>query len=413
MKSFLKLIEDENAPSYLHLEGNITIDDTQKGKFSLGRTAINGLINIHRSNLVIDGDGSTLTLETDSVAVHDLCLFRIHTEAENVCLKNLTIRVHLCHTSPSVHRFTAIYNTSFGFRLENCRIDVVSDEQANLCGLHNDGYLDTHLTTHADNLMLTGNTLRLFCDAKNFKHKCTVYGLYNHLANSISLQNNFIYATNRGTGEDQKAIGVYTNGRFGRIVGNNIKANGTHNVAKKKEQTHAYGFVNDGLYTLLSDNNLVGEWAGRAVGLENTGSYAKITGNKILSTHTVCGRSVRCFANSCLIENNIITTTSRNSRLVELGASYISVCGNLIEALNDPPYVQSGCGIYAISGEHCIVKDNIIKKVATCGILTHPKLGIVKENCVVPWNTAPANADISNRAILNALDEKNIKSVED
>lgn len=413
MESFLKLMEDENAPSYLHLEGDITLDDTQKGRFSLGRTKMHGLIDVRRANLVIDGEGSTLILETDGLNVHDLCLFRIHTEAENVCLKNLTVRVHLCHTAPSVHRFTAIYNTSFGLRMENCRIEVVSDEQANLFGVYNDGNLDTHLTTHADNLTLTGNTLRLFCDAKNFMHECAVYGLYNRLANSISVQNNYIYATNRGVGKNQKAIGAYTNGRFGRFVGNNFKANCTHNVARQTEQAHAYGFINEGLYTLLSDNNILGEWAGKAVGLENAGAYAKITGNKILATHTMCGRSVRCLADNCLIENNMITTTSRNPRLVELSGSYIAVCGNLIEALNTPSYAQSGCGIYAVTGEHCIIKNNIVKKTATCGILTHPGIGIVKDNCIVPWKKAPKEADVSDHAILDALDENKIKSIED
>ena len=152
---------------------------------------------------------------------------------------------------------------------------------------------------------------------RSFPKENAVYGIYNNLANSISVQNTYVYAVTRGDGERQKAAGVYTNGRFGRYVGNNIKANGTHNIGKQKEQAHAYGFINEGLYTLITSNNIVGEWAGLCVGLENRGEYTVVSSNKILSTHTICGRSIRNYGNNSSIEGNILTSTSRNARLLE------------------------------------------------------------------------------------------------
>ena len=121
---------------------------------------------------------------------------------------------------------------------------------------------------------------------------------------------------NRGENESHKAIGVYTNGRFGRFVGNNIKANGTHNRGLLKERAHAYGFVNYGLHTIITSNNIIGEWGGKCIGLDNNGEYAIIDCNKILSTHTICGRSV-CNVLDCgifayktvgVIHNNMVVS---------------------------------------------------------------------------------------------------------
>ncbi|MFQ7034183.1 MAG: hypothetical protein ACLRTQ_00010 [Candidatus Borkfalkia sp.] len=112
-----------------------------------------------------------------------------------------------------------------------------------------------------------------------------VYGIFNHLANSISLQNTFVYSTNIGIGKKQAAVGVFTNGRFGRIVGNNIKANGSHNTGNLKEQAYAYGLVNEGLYNLIEANNIVGEWGGQCVGLENKGDFAKATEQNSCDAH--------------------------------------------------------------------------------------------------------------------------------
>lgn len=414
MQNILSLINDTTTSPYVKLEGNICLEDTEKKRISFGKNAtMRGIIDIRRPNVVIDGTGAVLTLVTDGLDTKNLCLFRIHEEAKNVRLRNLTIHVRLTHAAASGHSFFTIYNTAHGLRIENCHVEVTSAEQANLFGVFNDGDLDTHLATPADNLMLTGSTLKLTCEAKNITHRCSVYGLYNRLANSISVQNNFIYATVRGVGQDQKAIGVYTNGRFGRFVGNNIKGNGMHNVARKKEQAHAFGFINEGMYTLLSDNNLIGEWGGHCIGLETKGDFAKVVGNKILSTHTVWGSSLTCRGHNTLIQSNIITTTARNARILDLYGSYLSVTDNLIEALNLPPYTTSGCGIYAMSGAQCIIKDNIIKNATSCGIFARSSLGTVKDNRIIPWQSALKEADEKNASLLTIMDEKRIVSLAD
>ena len=116
------------------------------------------------------------------------------------------------------------------------------------------------------------------------------------------MQNTFFYATNQGESERQKAVGIYPNGRFGRFVGNNVKANGTHNIGKQKEQAHAFGFIDEGLHSIVKSNNLVGEWAGMCVGLENKGKYALISSNKILATHPGIKRRLM-FWIKCFLEN--------------------------------------------------------------------------------------------------------------
>lgn len=414
MQNILSLINDPTASPFVKLEGDIRLEDTEKKRISFGKKqAMHGIVEIRRPNIVIDGAGAVLTLETDGLDAKGLCLFRIHKEAENVRLRNLTIRVRLTHTTPSAHSFFAIYNNAYGLRIENCHIEVTSTAQANLYGVYNDGDLNTHLTTPADNLMLTETTLKLTCDAETISRPSCVYGLYNRLANSISVQNNFIYATVRGVGEEQKAIGVYTNGRFGRFVGNNIKANGMHSIAKKKEQAHATGFINEGTYTLLSDNNLIGEWGGHCIGLETKADFAKIVGNKILSTHTVWGSSLSCRGHNTLIQSNIITSTARNARILDLYSSYLLVTDNLIESLTVPPYTVSGCGIYAMSGAQCIIKDNIIKNATNCGIFTYAGVGTVKDNRIIPWKDALKEADEKTASLFTIMDEKRIVSLPD
>ena len=94
------------------------------------------------------------------------------------------------------------------------------------------------METRADNLVISNSFVKVECLAEEYPKESTVYGFYNNLANSVSMQNTYIYAINRGDGNRQKAVGVYTNGRFGRFVGNNIKANGTL-VSKRSKHTYS------------------------------------------------------------------------------------------------------------------------------------------------------------------------------
>ena len=242
------------------------------------------------------------------------------------------------------------------------------------------------METRADNLVIENGCIRVQIVQSGMKESI-VYGIFNHLANSISLQNTFVYSTNIGIGKKQAAVGVFTNGRFGRIVGNNIKANGSHNTGNLKEQAYAYGLVNEGLYNLIEANNIVGEWGGQCVGLENKGDFAKVNGNKILATHTIKGRSVRNYANDSIFDGNILTSTSRNPRLFEHEGCNCIITNNMMEGLQLPQTYQSSVGLYAAaeSATENLIAQNVIKNVCDCGIFTNKNIGFVQNNIITTY----------------------------
>lgn len=413
-KEIEQQINDVTGGNEVKLHGKIKLTVDKSGSFTVGRLCVKGIITVMRPGVIIDGSDAEIEVQVGDCTTSDWSLFFIHPQARNVRFRNLNVRVRIENPAHSTRMFALIYNTSFGLNVENCRLEMLSYKQLNLAVVYNNGNLDTHMDTRADNLVISGSTLRAECCGEEYDKECAVYGIYNYLANSISVSDTFVYATNRGEGAEQKAVGVYTNGRFGRFVGNNIKANATHNVGLEKEQAHAFGFINEGLYSILTSNNIVGEWAGMSVGLENKGEYAVIEGNKILATHTICGRSVRSFAHSSQIQGNVLTSTSRNARLIEHNASSCIISKNLMEILMVPSECRSGCGIYAV-GENChdnIISENIIRCVTDCGIFADKTAGIIANNRIVAYPETLEIAGSDNKVMLDKLDERHIRSLE-
>lgn len=413
MQKEIERLINESTGRKIELSGNYSITVDKSNGFTVGRFCVKGIVTVMRSDIIIDGSNAQINVQINDCTTSDLGLFFIHPSAHNVQFRNMHIRVQIQNPTHSSRTFSLIYNTSFGLKIDNCHMEVVSDRQLNMAGLYNNGNLDTHMDTRADNLVLSDSTVCVDCRAEEFEKECAVYGLYNYLANSISVQNTFIYATNKGDGARQKAVGIYTNGRFGRFTGNNIKANASHNEGREKERAHAFGFVNEGLYSVISGNNLVGEWAGMSVGLENRGEYAMIECNKILATHTVCGRSVRSYADKCHIIGNVLTSTSRNARLIEHNAGSCIIAKNMLEVLMVQSECRSGCGIYAL-GERCrdnMIAENMIHNVADCGIFADRTAGMIVNNKVVSYLETVVQAGSENKHLLARLDEKNIQNI--
>ena len=408
-----KVINSEGLEREIRLSGKIRIGENKSSSFTIGKTCVKGVVNIARENVIVDGSGAEIEGELEDSTGSDWALFFLRPGARDVTLRNITLRLRIKNGEDSRRLFCGIYNTAFGLKIENCRIELYSDKQLKLVGVYNNGNLDTHMETRADNLIIQNSFVKVECTPEEYAKENAVYGLYNNLANSISVQNTFIYSRTRGNGAMQKAIGVYTNGRFGRFVGNNIKANGMHNIGKLKEQAHAYGFINEGLYSIITSNNIVGEWAGKCVGLETKGEYAKIGSNKILATHTICGRSVRSCGNNSVLEGNILTSTSRNARLIEHNASSCIITGNLMEVLMAREACGSGVGIYAPWEEanKNIIKHNIIRNVRECGIYTGPDAGLVKDNEVLSYEDTIGHSNSGDRRLAEKLDERNIRSI--
>lgn len=411
-----QLIDSAKLFSEVRFAGEINLELPKSACFYVGKNFSKSLVTITKPNITLDFSDAIVRVDIAEPLDTDLNIFFVSSMAKNVEIKNLKLYVYL-NIPATARQIVGIYNTAYGLKLNNCFIEVVSESQLNLVGMFNNGNLDTHMETRADNLVIANSCIKVQIVQSGMKDS-VVYGVYNNLANSISIQNTFVYSTNIGFGKKQAAIGVFTNGRFGRFIGCNIKANGSHNTGNLKEQAYAYGFVNEGLYNLIEGNNIVGEWGGQCVGLENKGDFAKASGNKILSTHTIKGRSVRNYANDSIFDGNILTSTSRNPRLFEQEGSNCIITNNVMEGLQLPQTYQSSVGIYAAaeSAAENLISQNIIKNVCDCGIFAHKNIGFVQNNIITTYAESYGFVKLAtteNSAIANKLDESRIHSILD
>lgn len=411
-----QLIDSAKLFSEVRFAGEINLELPKSACFYVGKNFSKSLVTITKPNITLDFSDAIVRVDIAEPLDTDLNIFFVSSMAKNVEIKNLKLYVYL-NIPATARQIVGIYNTAYGLKLNNCFIEVVSESQLNLVGVFNNGNLDTHMETRADNLVIANSCIKVQIVQGGMKDS-VVYGVYNNLANSISIQNTFVYSTNIGFGKKQAAIGVFTNGRFGRFIGCNIKANGSHNTGNLKEQAYAYGFVNEGLYNLIESNNIIGEWGGQCVGLENKGDFAKVSGNKILATHTIKGRSVRNYANDSIFDGNILTSTSRNPRLFEQEGSNCIITNNMMEGLQLPQTYRSSVGIYAAaeSATENLISQNIIKNVCDCGIFAHKNIGFVQNNIITTYAESYGFVKLAtteNSAIANKLDESRIHSILD
>lgn len=411
-----QVIDTAKLFSEVRFEGEINLELPKSACFYVGKNFSKSLVTITKPNITLDFSDAIVRVNITEPLDTDLNIFFVSSMAKNVEIKNLKLFVYL-NIPVTSRQIVGIYNTAYGLKLNNCSIEVVSENQSNLVGMFNNGNLDTHMETRADNLVIANSCIKVQIVQSGMKDS-VVYGVYNNLANSISIQNTFVYSTNIGAGKKQAAIGIFTNGRFGRFIGCNIKANGSHNTGTLKEQAYAYGFVNEGLYNLIESNNIIGEWGGQCVGLENKGDFAKVSGNKILATHTIKGRSVRNYANDSIFDGNILTSTSRNPRLFEQEGSNCIITNNMMEGLQMPQTYRSSVGIYAAaeSAAENLIAQNIIKNVCDCGFFAHKNIGFVQNNIITTYAESYGFVKLAtteNSAIANKLDESRIHSILD
>jgi len=413
LNELIKRVSDDNTPRLIRLHGKKQLTFDKSKKLFVGHGAVEGLIPITRPHVVIDGSDAIVEVTVRDCVTNDTALFSLEPSAENIEIRNLRLTVRIENTKNSTNTFSVIHSMALGLKLHNCHIDVFSDKQLSLIGIDNNGNRNTHLNTLADNMVVSDCHITLTCLPKTIEYPCTVCGIRNRLANSISVQNSFVRVKNRGVGKAQKAIGIDTNGRFGRFVGNNVKANATHSEGVSKEQGHAIGFVNNGMYSLISSNNIIGEWAGKSIGLDSGGRYADITGNKILATHTICGRSLRLHGEGSIVNGNIITSTSRNARLIELTSNSCVICNNVMEVLLGNNTCQSGVGIYAVGNtvSDNSISDNIVRNVRNVGILADLGRNRLEGNQILSSNETRKIADLTDKKLLALLDETGIQSI--
>lgn len=408
-----RLIDNSSDNSGIKLEGKIKIKIGKSGKMYVGRQFVQGFIKIERPGVTIDGAGAEIEVELCDCVTNDCALFYLTPAARSVRFVNLNLTVTVNNVHTDKH-FYAFYNTAYGVSFENCRVEIRADRQVNLAAVYNNGNYDSHLDSRADNIIISNSQIKAECRAEEYPYECEAYGVYNHYANSISVHDSYIRTDMHGDGGRQKAVGVYTDGRFGRFVGNNIKANCAHPEGLDKDRAHAYGFIDAGRQNMLSVNNIVAEWAGMCVGLEERGQYAEIETNKIHSTHTVYGRSVRLCGEASVLRGNVITTTGRNARLVEIEQGPNIISGNVLSVFRAPEEMVTSCGIYCTADElpQSIITENMFGNITDCAILYVPSNAVIERNFMHPETKAVLRAGGERRELIALFDPSRISSIE-
>ena len=412
-QQLLELSGEKRSDSILSINNAIEVQLFEKKGtgFFIGKKGFRNIWEGIGDNLVIEGNNSKILINI-SHCEENINIFAF-LKSSGLKLRNLNIKV-IYTGDPSNRSINLIYNKTKSCLIKDCSFDFYLDNPINITAIKNAGDVDTHMETPADGLAIENCHINIFNKSLKAFDTNILCGISNNRANSVSISNNYVFVKNIGAGSSQQAIGIYNNGRFLRVNNNNIKANGSHNQGKELEQCSATAVFNEGLYMLLTGNNIVGEWGGTCVGLDNRGAYAKIEGNKILATHTIKGRSVKSHADKCIISNNILTSTSRNPRILEIGGRNNIITGNLMDALLGPLDCKSGCGIYGENLKDSIISNNSISGARDCGIFLKNSLVQLSTNIISGFSDVALikeTADETDVSIESALSENNITSI--
>lgn len=383
--------------------------------FVLGKVFCDGILNVTKAGVTIDGSAAQLIFSLKQKPHHDIKLIEIDKNAVGARITGLQVTATY-QGEPTVCRLTAVSNEALGVSIRDCRFTLRANSQINMTGLNNDGHLCTTLATPADQLVLSGCEINLYNTAQEWPLDNTCLGVINHLANAICVNDCNIFVQNVGNSEAQKAIGLYNNGRYCRFANNNIKANGSHNLGARLDQASTCGAVDDGAYSLWNNNNLVGEWGGTCTGLLLRGDHCKADGNKILATHTIKGRSAKIQGFRNLVCGNMITSTSRNFRLIEVMGNHCLISGNLLDAaIGTAENYITAVGIYLKNAYACLVGLNHINNIKDCGIYMEGCIAMLKDNYIEQVASVPHFKSISSNedeTLFAILDETKIVSME-
>ena len=203
-----QVIDTAKLFSEVRFEGEINLELPKSACFYVGKNFSKSLVTITKPNITLDFSDAIVRVNITEPLDTDLNIFFVSSMAKNVEIKNLKLFVYL-NIPVTSRQIVGIYNTAYGLKLNNCSIEVVSENQSNLVGMFNNGNLDTHMETRADNLVIANSCIKVQIVQSGMKDS-VVYGVYNNLANSISIQNTFVYSTNIGAGKKQAAIRTIT-----------------------------------------------------------------------------------------------------------------------------------------------------------------------------------------------------------
>lgn len=414
LKELEEALNSVSEFSTVFLERSYEFDIAEGRRILIGADVKNALIEMHGRNVILDGQGNHLVFHCYHPRIEDTALIHICQEALGAEIRNLSIDFFY-HGENTVRTIFLLRNSAYGVRISNCKLVMSSVSQINMTVLRNDRGDDTDFEKEGDNFVVENNDIRVYCRAESITMTNSCYGISNDLPNSMDVINNNIYMMVAGKGENQRVTGIYNNGRFCRILNNNIKANGMHMEGTQTEHTHAVGVENEGEYLLFNSNNCVAEWAGKAIGAWNKGERSSFTGNKFIGTHSIFGISLLNEGRRCTFTGNLFTSTSRNPRLVKNYGSYVSFYANILHSMFFTPDSFSGCGMVFEGCDHCVASGNQITGLRDCGIFLLDSDVVIQNNFVEHFDrnrNFQEKATKYDLAIVNALDESRIHSVD-
>lgn len=406
--------EIASSGTVCRLKGTYRLDLAAAKTVVCGEERFGCLLALSRPGLVVDGREAVLYAEADAPFSEDVSLIFLTPQAKFASLRHLDIRFTY-KQEPRSFAVRAVDCRAYGVSFEDCRVSMCAESRVNLIGLMLKACRDTPLETNADCCRLSRSRIDVRCFAEDDTRPSAVYGIVNRWANSFAAEDNFIFAATRGRGAEHRAVGVFNAGRFARIVNNNIKANGQHPAGKWTDQPHVVGVHNEGEYLVMNANQCVGEWGGACIGLLNTGSFAAVSGNKILSTHTINGKTIVNSGNWSVINGNAVLSTGRNYRLIVNDSSDTVISNNNLRGTLFYAEHRSGCGIRMEHCCGCILSGNRIGGVKDCGVFslnsTFESYGNYAESPEFP--SFVPTADETDRSVAAALEEALIRSAED
>lgn len=415
--TYLQFEEEINSVeegSTVYLETGLEFDLRDDRRFLVGMNNMRSLIAIHKRDIILDGQGNKIVFHCHQPRMNDIALFQICQEALGTEIRNLAVDFHYLGENTS-RRVICIRNNAYGAKILHCKLAMESKSQINFTVIQNDRRIETVFDREGDNFVVEGNDIRIRCESEQINLPTSCYGIYNDLPNSMEITNNYLYLMVNGSSEKQQVTGVFNNGRFVRIVNNNIKANGFHMDGTKMNHPRVIGVYNEGEYLLFSSNNCVAEWAGNAIGLYNQGSYCTFNANKFIGTHAIRGTSVLNFGNDSSFTGNVVTSTSRNPRLVVNWGNRVCYMANILRSFFYIPDCQSGCGMIFESCTDCTASDNRISGVKNCGIFLRDSKVVLRDNYIENQNenwVFHAMATESDMDVADALSESKIHSIE-
>lgn len=399
--------------STVYLETGLTFDLRNDRRFLVGVDSMRALISIRKRDIILDGQGNKIVFRCYQPRMNDIVLFRICQEALGTEIRNLAVDF-LYFGENTSRKVICIRNNAYGAKILHCKLAMESKSQINLTVIQNDRKIETVFDREGDNFVVEGNDIRIRCEAEHINLSTVCFGIYNDLPNSMEITNNYLYIMSNGSGEKQQSTGIFNNGRYVRIVNNNIKVNGFHMDGKQTNQPKVTGVYNEGEYLLFSANNCVAEWAGIAVGLYNQGADCAFQANKFIGTHAIRGVSIHNTGSRCTFVGNIVTSTSRNPRLIVNGGNGVCYLANILQSFYYVSDCQSGCGMVFESCADCTVAYNQINGVKNCGIWLQESNVVLTDNFIEKqkddWVFRPTATE-ADTDIADALSESRIHSI--